>query len=131
MSERADGASSPQQKPTAPLDVQVDICGTAYTLRFSILALRAFRDLWECATDKDVFTRLDAMRPSDIPDYLWALTRRHHPELSRRDCDLLADDGDKAEMGKAIGQLLVRQGRVPAAKKKPEAPERPRLKRRS
>lgn len=109
-----DGRKSPQ----ALQERRLVINGQTYTLRFHLLALATLCDTWELDSERDVSARLSRRRAADIPVLLWALCRRHHPDMSLQEAQQLADDADLEQLGTAITDTITAGS--PQAKKKPE-----------
>lgn len=83
-------------------DKQATFKGKAYTFRFSFLAVAALKEAWGIAwhDDAEVISRALGGAITDVPVMLWALTRSHHPDLTREEIAKLCDDeGLTKELG--------------------------------
>lgn len=80
-------------------DIQIEVGGEAYTLRFSAKALAAMQDHWELPNLDAVGEKLGSLEngSSSIDDYtaiLWAALRTHHADVTvDKAFDLLDDMG--------------------------------------
>lgn len=68
------------------------IAGEEYTLRFSIMAIAELEKMWNVKTINGVVARLDDPGVNDMIDLFYALTRSHHPEITRDVCEKILDD---------------------------------------
>lgn len=118
----ADGAAATPKQPP-PLDRQWTFGGETFTLRYSVLAIQALKQVWGFETDKQVVARLNDRQGTDAPEMFFALTRRHHPQLSHEACRNLIDDAASqlGELGRVMGELFYAQS-PPAKPKKKDSP---------
>lgn len=122
MTEASDG--TPPQSPDVLLDPEVEIGGTLYRLKFSVLAMMALKDRWLIQDDDAVLRRAIKGNVTDIPALFHALTRTHNPELSYSQAMKLLDAagidatyGYGRPMAHAIGIGLPKPSK---GKKKPQ-----------
>lgn len=81
-SQSADTTAEPEKKGMQDITLKMDD-GTAYQLRFSLKALYALQDLWDCHDDAKIFARLAKPNMRDVVDFIWASSQSHHPDLEK------------------------------------------------
>lgn len=88
------------RKVTSPEVSWTPLPGTHLTLRFSIKAVAALKDLWGLRSEQEIEAHLAQQTQSGelgidtMTDMIWAATRSRHPEMTRAQVlDILDDAG--------------------------------------
>lgn len=87
-------------------DVEVNVGGRSFTLRYSIKAQLALKDRWKCESDREVQARMAKPSMDDFIDIFWAGLRKHHPEVTREEVLDLLDDAGADGMTAAVAQAM-------------------------
>ena len=99
------------RKVTSPEVPWNPLPGTSFTLRFSIKAVAALKDLWGLKSEQEIEAHLATMTASGelgigtMTDMIWAATRSRHPEVTRDQILDILDDAGLESIGK-LSDLL-------------------------
>lgn len=87
-------------------DQTLEFGGKAFTLRFGLKALVALKQRWECADDKALFKRLQAVGLAEACDLIWAAMRSHHAEVHHDEVMSMLDELSVTELTKVVSSLV-------------------------
>ncbi|MGH9594334.1 MAG: GTA-gp10 family protein [Bryobacteraceae bacterium] len=92
-------------------DIQFDLDGRPYTLRFSAKALAALQDYWQLENLSAVNAKLleidnGGLAVADLAALLWAGLRTHHPDVTIEKADDLLDSIGIANFERLLGAAI-------------------------